>query len=120
MAVVGGKAPATSRSVVVSCIASKTSRSTSASRSGRAPPTTVLGGQWAKNHAGEKKAVLADTLEANFVGNRTPGVTAEQAATAARWLPDGMAYPVNHEVAEVPVIENELPAAFDLPAAEYP
>ena len=77
----------------------------------------VLGAQWAKNHAGEKKAVLAETLEANFAGNRTPGVTAEQAAAAARWLPDGMAYPVNHEVAEVPTIETDLPEAFDLPAA---
>ena len=78
----------------------------------------VLGAQWAKNHAGEKKAVLSDTLEANFAGNRTPGVTAEQAAAAARWLPDGMAYPVNYDVAEVAAIETELPAAFDLPAAE--
>ena len=77
----------------------------------------VLGENWAKNHAGEKKAVLADTLEANFAGNRTPGVTAEQAATAARWLPDSMAYPVNHDVAEVAAIETELPEAFDLPAA---
>ena len=77
----------------------------------------VLGGQWAKNHAGEKKGVLADTLEANFAGNRTPGVTAEQAAAAARWLPDGMAYPVNHDVAKVPTIETDLPEAFDLPAA---
>ena len=77
----------------------------------------VLGAQWAKNHAGEKKAVLSDTLEANFAGNRTPGVTAEQAAAAARWLPDGMAYPVNHEVAEVPTTETDLPEAFDLPAA---
>ena len=64
--------------------------------------------------------MLADTLEANFAGNRTPGVTAEQAATAARWLPEGIAYPVNHDqpLAEVSTIENELPAAFDLPAAE--
>ena len=77
----------------------------------------VLGAQWAKNHAGEKKAVLADTLEANFAGNRTQGVTAEQAATAARWLPDGMAYQVNHDVAEVAAIETDLPEAFDLPAA---
>ena len=80
----------------------------------------VLGEQWTKNHAGEKKAVLADTLEANFAGNRTPGVTAEQAATAVRWLPDGMAYPVNHDdrpVAEVAATETELPEAFDLPAA---
>ena len=77
----------------------------------------VLGAQWTKNHAGEKKAVLADTLEANFAGNRTPGVTAEQAAAAARWLPDGMAYPVNHDVAEVAAIETDLPEAFDLPAA---
>ena len=77
----------------------------------------VLGETWAKNHAGEKKAVLADTLEANFAGNRTPGVTAEQAAAAARWLPDGMAYPANHEVDAVPTIETDLPEAFDLPAA---
>ena len=80
----------------------------------------VLGAQWAQNHAGEKKAVLADTLETNFAGNRSPGVTPEQAAVASRWLPDGMAYPVNHDdlpVAEVAAIETDLPEAFDLPAA---
>ncbi|MCW9035402.1 MAG: ParB N-terminal domain-containing protein [Alphaproteobacteria bacterium] len=80
----------------------------------------VLGEKWAKNHSGEKKDVLADTLEANFNGNRTPGVTPEQAAIAARWLPEGMAYLVNHDqpLAEVPTVENELPDAFCLPAAE--
>jgi ParB family chromosome partitioning protein len=80
----------------------------------------VLGDKWAKNHAGEKKGVLAETLEANFAGNRSPGVTPEQAAIAVRWLPEGMAYPVNHDqpIAEVLAIPNELPEAFDLPAAE--
>ena len=34
----------------------------------------VLGEQWAKNHAGEKKAVLADTLEANFAGTSPSSV----------------------------------------------
>ena len=61
--------------------------------------------------------MLTDTLEANFAGNRSPGVTPEQAAAAARWLPDGMAYPVNHDVAEVTTVETDLPEAFDLPAA---
>jgi ParB family transcriptional regulator, chromosome partitioning protein len=82
--------------------------------------TVVLGEKWAKNHSGEKKVVLADALEANFNGNRTPGVTPEQATVAARWLPEGMAYPVNHDqpIAEVPTPEtNDLPEAFDLPAA---
>ncbi len=80
----------------------------------------MLDEKWAKNHAGEKKGVLAETLEANFAGNRSPGVTPEQAAIAVRWLPEGMAYPVNHDqpLAEVPAIANELPEAFDLPAAE--
>ena len=42
------------------------------------------------------------------------------AAVAVRWLPEGMAYPVNRNqpIAEVPVIANELPEVFDLPAAE--
>jgi ParB family chromosome partitioning protein len=81
----------------------------------------VLGEAWAKTHKDEKKAVLADTLEANFNGNRTPGVTPEQAAVAARWLPEGMAYPVNHDepIAETSGNDiNELPDAFCLPAAE--
>ncbi|MFQ5534356.1 MAG: ParB/RepB/Spo0J family partition protein [Sphingomonadales bacterium] len=80
----------------------------------------VLGEKWAKTHAGEKKGVLAETLEANFAGNRSPGVTPEQAAVAARWLPEGMAYPVSRDqpLAEAPAIANELPEAFDLPAAE--
>ncbi len=79
----------------------------------------VLGEKWSKNHNGEKKGVLADALEANFNGNRTPGVTPEQSAVAARWLPEGMAYPVNHDqpIAEVPTVENDLPEAFCLPAA---
>lgn len=80
----------------------------------------VLGEQWAKNHKDEKKAVLADALEADFNGRRSPGVTPEQAAVAARWLPDGMAYPMDHDapIAETPTVENELPDAFRLPAAE--
>ncbi len=81
----------------------------------------VLGEKWSKNHNGEKKGVLADTLEANFNGNRTPGVTPEQATVAARWLPEGMAYPVNHDqpIAEEAATEiEELPNAFCLPAAE--
>lgn len=81
----------------------------------------VLGEQWAKNHKGEKKGVLAEALEANFTGNRTPGVTPEQAAVAARWLPEGMAYPVNQDqpMAEEAAPEtDELPVAFCLPAAE--
>ncbi len=85
----------------------------------------VLGEQWAKNHKDEKKAVLAETLEANFNGNRSPGVTPEQGAVAARWLPEGMAYPVSHDepVGEFPCpqsneLKPELPDAFCLPAAE--
>ncbi len=80
----------------------------------------VLGEKWAKTHKDEKKAVLADTLEANFNGNRTPGVTPEQGAVAVRWLPEGMVYPVNHDqpIAEVATVENDLPEAFCLPAAE--
>ncbi len=80
----------------------------------------VLGEKWAKNHSGEKKGVLADALEANFNGNRSPGVTPEQAAVAVRWLPEGMAYPVNHDqpIAEANTNEtNDLPEAFNLPAA---
>ncbi len=76
----------------------------------------VLGEQWATNHKGEKKGVLVDTLAANFTGNRTPGVTPEQAAVALRWLPEGMAYPANHDD---PVSEScDLPEAFCVPAAE--
>ena len=72
----------------------------------------VLGEEWARNHSGEKKTVLADALEANFNGKRTPGVTPEQAAVAARWLPDGMAYPVNHDQ---PVFEKTIPETDELP-----
>ncbi len=81
----------------------------------------VLGDQWAKNHRDDKKGVLAEALDANFNGNRTPGVTPEQSAVAAKWLPEGMAYPVNHDE---PVTETsspdiiELPEAFCLPAAQ--
>jgi len=83
----------------------------------------VLGETWAHNHRDEKKAVLAETLEANFSGNRSPGVAAEQAAVAARWLPDGMAYPRGETPdAGEPVpgepAPDDLPEAFRLPAAE--
>ena len=73
-----------------------------------------MGEEWARNHSGEKKTVLADALEANFNGKRTPGVTPEQAAVAARWLPEGMAYPVNHDQ---PVFEETIPETDELPAA---
>lgn len=55
----------------------------------------VLGEAWARSHKNDRKAVLAEALEANFGGNPTPGVTPERAAAATRWLPDGMAYAVN-------------------------
>lgn len=75
----------------------------------------VLGDEWARNHKDEKKAVLAETLEANFGGQRTPGVTPEQAAVAVRWLPEGMAYPIGHNAA-IPEAD-DLPEAFRVPAA---
>jgi ParB family chromosome partitioning protein len=83
----------------------------------------VLGETWARNHKDEKKAVLAETLEANFSGSRSPGVAAEQALVAARWLPDGMAYPRGETPdAGEPVpgepAPDDLPEAFRLPAAE--
>ncbi|MBF0250393.1 MAG: hypothetical protein HQL35_07185, partial [Alphaproteobacteria bacterium] len=83
----------------------------------------VLGETWARNHRDEKKAVLAETLEANFSGNRSPGVAAEQALVAARWLPDGMAYPRGEtpdagEPASGEPAPDDLPEAFRLPAAE--
>ncbi len=79
----------------------------------------MLGETWSRTHKDEKKAVLADALEGNFSGNRTLGVTPEQAAVAACWLPEGMAYAVDHNrpVVEVPAVEDDLPEAFDLPAA---
>jgi len=87
----------------------------------------VLGEAWARVHKDDKKAVLAETLETVFSGQRTAGITAEQAATAARWLPDGMCFAVNEpgETASPTVSvkgkmseEDDLPEAFRVPAAE--
>lgn len=86
----------------------------------------VLGEAWSRVHKDDKKAVLAETLETVFSGQRTVGITAEQAA-AARWLPDGMGFAVN-EPGETtsPTVsvktqmpeDDDLPEAFRVPAAE--
>jgi len=82
----------------------------------------VVGEAWAKIHKGDKKAVLAETLETIFSGQRTASVTAQQASVAAKWLPDGMAFAVDDGPAEVspPPIDDgdDLPEAFRVPAAE--
>ncbi len=52
----------------------------------------VIGEDWVRSHRAEKKGVLADLLGDIFAGERRPGVTAEQAAQASRWLPAGMAF----------------------------
>jgi len=87
----------------------------------------VLGEAWARVHKDDKKAVLAETLETVFSGQRTAGITAEQAAAAARWLPEGMGFAADEpgEIAspgfgvEVQIPEDDdLPEAFRVPAAE--
>lgn len=76
----------------------------------------ILGDAWARTHRDDKKASLAETLETLFSGQRTAGVTAEQASIAARWLPEGMAYSDDPDVSD-PEVE-DLPEVFRLPAAE--
>src|SRR3546814_18764685 len=52
---------------------------------------TVLGTRWERDHAKDKKPVLAKALEAAFAGDgaTTLGLAPETAARAGAWLPPG-------------------------------
>ena len=54
----------------------------------------VLGARWGRDHAKEKKPILAKAFEAAFGGDgaATLGLDAETAARAGAWVPPGMAY----------------------------
>src|SRR3546814_6966259 len=55
---------------------------------------TVLGTRWERDHAKDKKPVLAKALEAAFEGDgeTTLGLDLETAARAGAWIPPGMAH----------------------------
>lgn len=54
----------------------------------------VFGSRWQRDHAKDKKPVLAKALEAAFTGDgaATLGLDPETAARAGAWVPPGMAY----------------------------
>ena len=54
----------------------------------------ILGARWQRDHAKDKKPVLAKALEAAFAGDGTAtlGLDPETAARAGAWVPPGMAY----------------------------
>jgi ParB family chromosome partitioning protein len=95
----------------------------------------ILGGRWARDHAGDKKPELAAALETAFdPAKSTACVGLDQAArdAAAAWLPPGMAYaaaavnnaaadPQCDEAAPLAVDPDDAePAEIDLQAAELP
>jgi ParB family chromosome partitioning protein len=59
----------------------------------------VLGSRWHRDHAKDKKPVLAKALEAAFAGDGTAtlGLDPETAARAGAWVPPGMAYGVSDD-----------------------
>lgn len=59
----------------------------------------VLGSRWQRDHAKDKKPVLAKALEAAFAGDgaATLGLDPETAARAGAWVPSGMAYGVSDD-----------------------
>ena len=54
----------------------------------------LIGDRWADEHGGDKKAVLAEALEAAFSdqARERAGLTPATAAKTARWLPAGMGF----------------------------
>lgn len=52
----------------------------------------VLGENWATIHKDDKKAALGEQLEMIFAGHRPPGISAEVADAASRWVPEGMGF----------------------------
>jgi ParB family transcriptional regulator, chromosome partitioning protein len=101
----------------------------------------ILGQRWARDHAGDKKPVLAAALEAAFDPAKSTaciGLGQTVRDTAAAWLPPGMAYdaggneaddiaPIDADTAEdtdsdpgaLPAfLTDEEPAALDSLAAE--
>src|SRR3546814_8940190 len=59
----------------------------------------VLGSSWHRDHAKDKKPVLAKALEAAFAGDgaTTLGLGPETAARTGAWVPPGMAYGASHD-----------------------
>lgn len=59
----------------------------------------VLGSRWQRDHAKDKKPVLAKALEAAFAGDgvATLGLDPEAAARAGAWVPPGMACGVSDD-----------------------
>lgn len=60
---------------------------------------TVLGTRWERDHANDKKPVLAKALEAAFAGDgaTTLGLDPDTAGRAGVWVPPGMAYGASHD-----------------------
>jgi ParB family transcriptional regulator, chromosome partitioning protein len=90
----------------------------------------ILGDRWARDHADDKKPVLAAALETAFdPANSAACIGLGQAArdTTAAWLPPGMAYAVNDALADpqsdagadIDGIDADA-AAVDPEAAELP
>jgi ParB family transcriptional regulator, chromosome partitioning protein len=90
----------------------------------------ILGDRWARDHADDKKPVLAAALETAFDPAKSAAcIGLGQAArdTAAAWLPPGMAYAVNDALADpqsdagadIDGIDADA-AAVDPEAAELP
>jgi ParB family transcriptional regulator, chromosome partitioning protein len=92
----------------------------------------ILGERWAREHASDKKPVLAAALETAFDPQKSGACIALDRAArdnAAQWLPPGMAYAAVHRAApeddphtdidEVASIDSES-AAIDPPAAGLP
>jgi ParB family chromosome partitioning protein len=96
---------------------------------GLAVPGEILGERWARDHAGDKKPVLAAALETAFDPAKSEaciglGQTARDAAAA--WLPPGMPYDgaladarpdhVDHAAPDRAAADDIDPAAAELPA----
>ncbi|MEC5292954.1 ParB N-terminal domain-containing protein [Aurantimonas sp. C2-6-R+9] len=63
----------------------------------------LIGDQWAHDHAGDKKALLAEAMELAFSENarERAGLQPETAQKTARWLPAGMAFQIEGGDADV-------------------
>ena len=78
----------------------------------------LFGDRWARDHADDKKAVLAAALETAFDPAKNAaciGLDQEARHDAAAWLPPGMAYGDRIDVDDAETVDAD-PAAEDLPA----
>ena len=59
----------------------------------------ILGPRWQRDHAKDKKPILAKALEAAFAGDgaATLGLDPQTSARAAAWVPPGMTYGESHD-----------------------